>query len=116
MDKGFKYAALQYGQHCFADNDFGKYGKRPDSECNMPCRYDKSRKCGGGWRNNVYKLKIVAKPVVAEVYKSIYGETFHGCFKDAGNRDLPKLLRAGYGDPKTCFKLAMEGGFKYVGM
>jgi hypothetical protein len=57
-------------------------------------------------------------PVIAKVeketvvvkssgYSSITGETWGGCYKDAGNRDLPNLMRAGYGNPPKCFKLAM---------
>lgn len=73
----------------------------------MKCKKDNSRTCGAGWRNEIFKLKEVVKPKpVAFVYKSIIGETFYGCYKDAGNRDLPKLLRDGYGDPKKCFTLA----------
>jgi len=89
----------------------GKYGKRPDSECNMKCKYDNSRMCGAGWRNNIFKLIVQDKG-----YKSIIGETEEGCYKDAGNRDLPTLLRAGYGNPKKCFELARDAGHKYVGM
>jgi len=117
MDAGYKYAGLQYRGECWAGNSFGKYGKRPDSECNMKCRKDNSRTCGAGWRNEVFRLKELPKPKpVAAVYKSLLGESYFGCYKDSGNRDLPKLLRAGYGDPKKCFQLAMDGRFKYVGM
>ena len=80
----------------------------------MRCRHDGSRMCGAGWRNNVFKLvKKVVKPVA---YKPIYGESSIGCYKDSGRRDLPKLLRAGYGRPDRCFKLAMDAGYKYAGM
>jgi hypothetical protein len=117
MDAGYKYVGMQYRGECWGGNSMGKYGKRPDSECNMKCKYDGSRMCGGGWRNNIYRLKEISKPKpVASVYKSIIGESYFGCYKDSGNRDLPKLLRAGYGDPKKCFQLASDGGFKYVGM
>jgi hypothetical protein len=44
-------------------------------------------------------------------YKSIYGETWEGCYKDAGNRDLPNLIKAGYGNPSKCFKMAMDAGY-----
>jgi len=97
---------MQYSGECWAGNKVGKYGKRADSECNMKCKYDNSRFCGAGWRNSVYKL--VWKE---QGYQSIIGETEEGCYKDAGNRDLPTLLRAGYGKPKTCFELARNGGF-----
>jgi len=53
---GYKYAGLQYGGECWAGNDVGMYGKRPDGECQMPCRKERGRKCGGGWRQNVYKM------------------------------------------------------------
>lgn len=53
---GFKYAGLQYGSECWAGNDVGMYGKRPDSECQMACRKDPARKCGAGWRQNVYRM------------------------------------------------------------
>jgi hypothetical protein len=72
----------------------------------MRCKHDNSRMCGAGWRNNVFKLLKQEKK-----YVSLYGETEHGCFKDAGRRDLTTLIRAGYGKPSKCFKLAMDGGF-----
>jgi hypothetical protein len=58
------------------------------------------------------------KTVVTEssAYKAIMGESSEGCYKDSGNRDLPNLLRAGYGNPAKCFKLATEAGYQYVGM
>jgi hypothetical protein len=64
--------------------------------------------CGAGWRNNVFKL--VKKEVKKEEFKytAIYGETWMGCYKDAGNRDLPTLIRAGYGNPSKCFKMAQD--------
>jgi hypothetical protein len=49
----------------------GKHGKRPDSECNMRCRHDNSRWCGAGWRNNIFKLKIVKKEIV---YNGTFGD------------------------------------------
>jgi len=97
---------MQYRGECWAGNAVGKYGKRPESECNMKCKNDNSRICGAGWRNSVFKLVVTKKS-----YVSLYGETQEGCFKDAGNRDLPNLIRGGYGDPKKCFKMAMDGGY-----
>ena len=113
MDRGFKYAGLQYGGQCFAGNEMGKYGKRPDSECNMPCRNDKSRNCGAGWRNSVFRLETRA--VKEFSWESISGEKYEGCFKDAGSRDLSKRLNNG-ADVKKCFEMAMDKGFKYAGL
>jgi CRISPR/Cas system endoribonuclease Cas6 (RAMP superfamily) len=74
----------------------------------MKCKHDNSRFCGAGWRNNVFKL--VKKEVKKEEFKytAIYGETWMGCYKDSGNRDLPTLIRAGYGNPSKCFKMAQD--------
>jgi hypothetical protein len=56
--KKFKYASLQAGRQCFCDNKpkrgFGK--KMPNSQCAKPCSGDKSKKCGGQWRNAIYDL------------------------------------------------------------
>jgi hypothetical protein len=106
MAGNYKFAGLQYRGECWAGNSVGKYGKRPDGECNMKCKYDSSRMCGAGWRNSVYKLVWKEKG-----YTSIIGETEEGCYKDSGRRDLPTLLRAGYGRPKKCFELARDAGF-----
>jgi len=43
------------------------------------------------------------------VYKSLIGESFIGCFKDAGRRDLEKRLPTR--NPRKCFELAMAGGY-----
>jgi hypothetical protein len=53
---GHKYIGLQYSGECWGGQTYGKYGKRPDSECNMTCKKDPSRKCGAGWRNSIYKI------------------------------------------------------------
>lgn len=97
---------MQYRGECWAGNSMGKYGKRPDSECNMKCKKDNSRICGAGWRNSIFKLVVTPA-----VYKPIYGESYEGCYLDKNPRDIPNLLKAGVSDPNTCFKLAMEAGY-----
>jgi hypothetical protein len=67
--------------------------------------------CGAGWRNSVFKLVVTKK-----TYQTILGESHIGCYKDARNRDLPSLIREGYGDPRKCFQMAKDKGFKFVGM
>ena len=52
MCGGYRYAAVQYGKHCFCDNSYGKYGKV--GNCNMPCAGDVDEICGGSWANSVY--------------------------------------------------------------
>lgn len=68
----------------------------------MKCKKDRSRTCGAGWRNEIFNLDGVKK-TPTPAYKPIIGENRLGCYQDRGNRDLPKLLRDGYGHPATCF-------------
>jgi len=58
--KSFKYAAVQYANHCFCGNLYGKYGIA--SNCNMSCSGNKNETCGGAWANSVYELstKVVS--------------------------------------------------------
>jgi len=80
----------------------------------MKCRKMPSRTCGAGWRNEVFDLAKVKKKEI--VYKTLIGETRIGCYLDKGNRDLPKLIRSGYGDPRKCFQEAKNMGFRYAGL
>ncbi len=50
--RGYRYAALQYSQSCLCDNNYGKYGRADN--CNMRCRGNKTKICGGAWANSVY--------------------------------------------------------------
>ena len=50
------YFALQAGRECRASMTPPTYTKKPDSDCNSPCKQDTSVMCGSGWRNSVYKV------------------------------------------------------------
>jgi hypothetical protein len=50
--KGFAYAAVQYGESCLCGNSYGKYGAADN--CNYPCTGDSSQACGGYNANSVY--------------------------------------------------------------
>lgn len=52
--KGFKYAGLQYADHCFCGNSYSEYGTADN--CNMPCTGEQNEMCGGAWANSVYEL------------------------------------------------------------
>ena len=56
--KGYKYAGVEYAKECFCGNKLPK-SQRLIAECNMDCSGDKSQKCGGGNRINVYKSKYL---------------------------------------------------------
>merc|ERR1711972_60190 len=50
---GYYYAGVQFGKECWCGNEFGTYGKAPDSDCDMKCN-DGVYICGSTHRNNVY--------------------------------------------------------------
>ena len=50
----YKYAGVQNGDQCFCGDTYGKYTKKPDSECNKTCRGESTQMCGGRWRNAIY--------------------------------------------------------------
>ena len=39
---------------CFCGQQYGKYGKVAESDCNVKCYGDERQICGGGYRNSVY--------------------------------------------------------------
>lgn len=53
-----------------------------------------------------------------KVYKSLLGEAEEGCYIDKAKRDLPYKLAAtgSAGNPRRCFELAMQAGYKYAGL
>jgi len=53
--KGFKYYAVQYTRECFCGDTLHHSVKKPEKECNAVCPGDSSKKCGGSWRQNLYK-------------------------------------------------------------
>lgn len=57
--KGFKYAAVQYGESCLCGNSYGKYGTADN--CNMKCTGDSGQICGGYSANSVYATGEVSE-------------------------------------------------------
>ncbi len=53
---GYKIAATQYGEQCFCGNTYGTFGRASDADCSIPCAGDQSQRCGGGWRNSIYRV------------------------------------------------------------
>ena len=54
FEKGYQYAGVEYSKECFCGNDIPKKVAPRQSDCNMDCSGDRSQKCGGGNRLNVY--------------------------------------------------------------
>ena len=46
---------LQNGDECWCGNNYGRYQDRDEGKCTEPCQTEPETKCGGGWRNSVYR-------------------------------------------------------------
>lgn len=109
-EKGFRYAAVQYGSQCFCGNSYGRYGK--SKSCNMHCSGDRNQICGGVWANSVYSVNgqatgnkndniiyntaeggedFLGNNQNNNSYKTDNNYEYLGCFKDQGD---PYGLRA----------------------
>ena len=55
FEKGYQYAGVEYSKECFCGNDLPAKIAPKQSDCNMDCSGDKTQKCGGGNRLNVYQ-------------------------------------------------------------
>jgi len=53
--RGFRYFAVQYTTECFCGNNLNHSVRKPDGECNASCPGNRSQKCGGTWRLNLYE-------------------------------------------------------------
>jgi hypothetical protein len=78
---GYIFYAMQDGSACMCGNSFGLYGFAPDTDCYMPCQNNAAVKCGGPWRNSLYRADFSTPGYL-------------GCFKDSATRDLTgKLIK-----------------------
>ena len=54
--KGFAYAAVQYGESCLCGNSYGRYG--PATNCDYACTGSAALICGGYNANSVYRTGV----------------------------------------------------------
>lgn len=52
LEKGFRFAGIQYSESCLCGNSYGKYGTA--TNCNMKCTGDNGQICGGINANSIY--------------------------------------------------------------
>lgn len=109
---GYKFAGLQYSAECWAGNEHGKYGKKPDAQCHMECRNDAGHKCGSTWRNSVFEVPELVYPP----HETIRGEKYLGCYVDTADRDITHHIPQGDGSYTKCFEFASRFGYKYAGL
>ncbi|CAH1272956.1 KREMEN1 [Branchiostoma lanceolatum] len=89
--RGFKYAGVESADECFCGNneDFGRHGMKPMSECNLRCARDDQQFCGGHWRIEVFE-SFMGGPCV--------NQTLDGAQHYVYSPDFPGL----YPRSKTC--------------
>ncbi|XP_019642665.1 PREDICTED: uncharacterized protein LOC109483954 [Branchiostoma belcheri] len=59
-NRNYKYAGVEYTYECFCGNneDFGRHGEKPMSDCNYRCNGDNEQYCGGSLRIEVYESSM----------------------------------------------------------
>lgn len=96
----YTFFALQHNGWCVCSNAYSsaqQYGRAPDAECGGPCAGESEGRCGGGWRNAVYRTQGAS----ADCGSNGAG-CFIGCYVDDGSRDLGGML-SGNGGPHNSF-------------
>jgi hypothetical protein len=53
-EKGFSFAAVEYGQECRCGNSYGRYGS--SESCTQKCPGNDAEVCGGFFANSVYQV------------------------------------------------------------
>jgi glucan endo-1,3-alpha-glucosidase len=111
--KSFAYFAVQGGRDCLCGNKYGRYGQAPEAECKDNCWGNGTQKCGGPWRNSVYKVGAAPAAVAARPAAGPTG-TYVGCFIDAGDRDLREAEKGDNGmSLQVCAENCRSHNFSY---
>lgn len=104
----FRFSGVQHGTECWCGNHYGRYGRRDKRECRTQCSGDKTRYCGGAWRNDIFATGIEPR---------VSGVAFLGCFRDNSKRDLPVVYNANHKTTKPfCRKYCTAQKYKYFGL
>ena len=79
------YFALQYGKYCYCGNSLQHQTKKPEKDCWTTCPGDQLMKCGGSYRNSLYRftnLKHVGqlKDLISQNTHAIAQSAYHFYF------------------------------------
>ncbi|XP_068268917.1 sialate:O-sulfotransferase 2 isoform X2 [Nyctibius grandis] len=78
-ERGYLYAGLEFGAECYCGHKV-QASNVSESECNMECKGERSRTCGGANRLSIYRLEL------AQESARRYGSAiFRGCFRRPDN-------------------------------
>ncbi|KAK2845804.1 hypothetical protein Q7C36_010658 [Tachysurus vachellii] len=81
-ERGYLYAGLEFGAECYCGHRI-QAANISDNECNMQCKGEKSKMCGGANRLSIYRLELSQES--ARRYGSAI---FKGCFRRPDNVTL----------------------------
>eukprot|EP00918_Siedleckia_nematoides_P091069 GHVU01200114.1.p1 GENE.GHVU01200114.1~~GHVU01200114.1.p1 ORF type:complete len:867 (+),score=52.69 GHVU01200114.1:992-3592(+) len=112
LARGYKYAAMQNGRHCFCSatqTAYQQLGQANETECTSTC--SDNSKCGGSYRNDVYEFPQI--PVSKFKYL--------GCWGDAAHRVMPEYPVHGQnesymGDIRGCLSNCKDLGYMYASL
>jgi glucan endo-1,3-alpha-glucosidase len=118
---GHKYVGLQFGTQCWSGNDYAQIVSLGEStRCTMTCAGDTTTICGGPWAFNLFEVSRLAAQTAAGGVRTIVAPQHLGCFadKDPGLAFGPNPVMAvdGLNTTDSCIVLAVEKGFRYVGI
>jgi hypothetical protein len=109
FSNSYQYAGLQYGYLCMCGNSFGAYG-RDNESCNIKCRLNNHKTCGGAWKNDIYR--IVSYEIDVKLTTN-----YLGCFDDGDKRDLQgSFMENPDLTPEMCFKYCMSLNYNIIGL
>lgn len=65
ISKEYIYSGVQSNSECYCANFYGKYRKRPESECLLRCSGNSTESCGGFMRNNVFRASSIDRWIIS---------------------------------------------------
>jgi len=60
-EAGYFYFGLQWSRECFCGKTLAHSQKKSESDCYKKCTGDRSKICGGDWRNSLFKIRPKGK-------------------------------------------------------
>ncbi|GAA5905139.1 uncharacterized protein JCM6883_004978 [Sporobolomyces salmoneus] len=116
---GFAMVGLSYYGECYAGPAISPYSSSVDlSRCNMPCRNDATKTCGGSGVLDVYSSNTVAALTGPKNLTSFGSWSYDACYKDLVNnqRVLPNQVSSFNKTIEGCLNAATSAGAKVAAL
>lgn len=125
-ERSFVFAATQARTHCFCGQKLWRKIKRSERECNYTCpgrSLFKKFKCGGSWRNSVWRTGLSTKAYEAK--QALYKKLYVGCYQRSntfpglvGTKDIYNMIK-GWNHAMYigfCHRTCRQKGFTYFSL